>query len=341
MTVNYRLHLQGQPDLPIDRILVVGRSKEADLVLDDQSVSRVHCRIVPYGNQLFLEDVSANGTLVNGAAVEQSSRLKANDAITLGSYTLQIIGVDHGPESDGPLSGYTIPPGVLTAAVDDRPPVQGSPVDLELVRLVHQPTVGALDATAFQDCIRVAERAVVFASGNLGSLDRRDEILSELHQALRGAADLDPAQALGQLNQTLIQHKIRASAVCARLELQQRRLLYASAAHFSPFVLRGTGKVMRVPEQPSLELGQMARARFQTEQFQMSPSETVVLVSAGLPALVGNDDVDAGLERIRQAVAGQPTTVKAVAARLTVLLKQHAAGIAPPPHSCAVCFGLG
>lgn len=64
----------------------LGRSVDADLVLQDESVSRQHCQISKLDNQRWiLQDLkSANGTWINGEKISRFE-LRANDKIQLGS----------------------------------------------------------------------------------------------------------------------------------------------------------------------------------------------------------------------------------------------------------------
>ena len=47
-----------------DKILV-GRSKECDLILKDQRVSLKHCEITKNGDTYSIQDLSNNGTFIN------------------------------------------------------------------------------------------------------------------------------------------------------------------------------------------------------------------------------------------------------------------------------------
>jgi adenylate cyclase len=70
-------------------IIVIGRGKENDLVLPDQSVSRNHARINKIDTGFFLTDLgSFNGTKVNEKSI-QSIRLKNNDEIKVGKIMLK------------------------------------------------------------------------------------------------------------------------------------------------------------------------------------------------------------------------------------------------------------
>ncbi|MCY1035560.1 FHA domain-containing protein [Corallococcus sp. BB11-1] len=89
--------------------VLIGRTSECDVVLYDPGVSRRHCRIVKMGEGYGVEDQkSANGTLINGAAV-QKHELVDGDAITLGPVTFLFAiaqdeaqtGEDDAPQEDG------------------------------------------------------------------------------------------------------------------------------------------------------------------------------------------------------------------------------------------------
>jgi pSer/pThr/pTyr-binding forkhead associated (FHA) protein len=79
-------------DLPTDRRpFVIGRSPEADLVLDwDERVSRVHARLTPAGEGWTIVDdgPSRNGTFVNGERVVEPRRLQDKDVVHVGRTAL-------------------------------------------------------------------------------------------------------------------------------------------------------------------------------------------------------------------------------------------------------------
>jgi serine protease Do len=68
--------------------LVIGR-QDADVVLDDSHVSRHHAVVRPIEHGLEIEDLgSANGTSVNGAAIDGSQRLYDGDVVQVGRVRL-------------------------------------------------------------------------------------------------------------------------------------------------------------------------------------------------------------------------------------------------------------
>lgn len=71
-----------------DNPVTIGRSPKADLVLEDEKASRLHCGIRREDDVYVIKDLnSKNGTFVNNEKVE-SERLSPGDRIQVGSVTL-------------------------------------------------------------------------------------------------------------------------------------------------------------------------------------------------------------------------------------------------------------
>jgi len=84
------IELTGEP-------LSIGRSREADIPLLDDKVSRVHCGIRLSDGEFYLKDLKArNGTFVNGKRVEDTLKLKEGDRIQIGStiFVLEAVSTD-------------------------------------------------------------------------------------------------------------------------------------------------------------------------------------------------------------------------------------------------------
>jgi hypothetical protein len=71
---------------------VLGRSKRAEVVIADSSVSAEHARVFRVGRAWVVTDLgSTNGTQVNETPVNGEMPLAANDVLTLGSVRLQVV----------------------------------------------------------------------------------------------------------------------------------------------------------------------------------------------------------------------------------------------------------
>ncbi len=80
--------------------VVVGRSKDADLTVDDSSVSRRHARFYRADDVWFVEDLgSRNGTELNGRRVAGAERVGSGDVVAVGSVRLRI---GDGPDASSP-----------------------------------------------------------------------------------------------------------------------------------------------------------------------------------------------------------------------------------------------
>ena len=68
---------------------MLGREDDADVVIDDTSVSRHHAVITICGEDAVIEDLeSKNGTFVGSQRIEAPAGLRDGDRITLGSARL-------------------------------------------------------------------------------------------------------------------------------------------------------------------------------------------------------------------------------------------------------------
>jgi pSer/pThr/pTyr-binding forkhead associated (FHA) protein len=80
-----------------ERPTVVGRSHDADLRLDDEGVSRTHCKVYLRDGLIYVQDLgSANGTLINGVTIVGEAPLGPGDRVQLG---LAVFGLDDDEES--------------------------------------------------------------------------------------------------------------------------------------------------------------------------------------------------------------------------------------------------
>ena len=68
------------------RQISLGRSKDNDITIDDDSVSRHHATIIQSSSGIVINDNgSSNGTFINGNRINQESVLKKNDILKLGT----------------------------------------------------------------------------------------------------------------------------------------------------------------------------------------------------------------------------------------------------------------
>jgi Protein of unknown function (DUF3662)/FHA domain len=81
-----RLRYEGRTALLGSGGGVIGRSRDCDIVLSDQNVSRHHAEVRPSGGSWIVRDMgSTNGVKVNGRRIQGAQSLKRGDTIELGT----------------------------------------------------------------------------------------------------------------------------------------------------------------------------------------------------------------------------------------------------------------
>jgi len=88
---------------------IIGRDKEADLVLSDLTISHRHALVSEIDNGIFIQDLdSANGVFVNNLRIRDKTRLKPGDTIKLGK-TDFIVSKDEEDISEQTLILHSLP----------------------------------------------------------------------------------------------------------------------------------------------------------------------------------------------------------------------------------------
>lgn len=89
----------GKPIAIVRDVTVVGRQPEAcDVVLDRNSISKMHCIIVRTDGLLFIRDLgSTNGTKVNGQRVVRGALLPGDEL----AFASEKFRVEMGPDAPG------------------------------------------------------------------------------------------------------------------------------------------------------------------------------------------------------------------------------------------------
>jgi hypothetical protein len=81
-----RLRVDGRTELLGSAGAVIGRSRDADVLIDDPNVSRRHAEVRPSGGSWIVRDLgSTNGVKVNGRRIQGPQSLKRGDVIELGT----------------------------------------------------------------------------------------------------------------------------------------------------------------------------------------------------------------------------------------------------------------
>src|SRR5712691_2372875 len=71
--------------------LTFGRAPASSVILDDDDVSREHCRIRASGDGYLIEDLgSRNGTILNGREIMEPTHLRPGDLIVVGRALFEV-----------------------------------------------------------------------------------------------------------------------------------------------------------------------------------------------------------------------------------------------------------
>jgi anti-anti-sigma regulatory factor len=205
-----------------DRGLVLGRSRGADLVLVDTTVSGQHAKISRDSGQLYLRDLaSTNGSFINGERI-QTQRLGDGDILRLGGVRLRVV-----------LSGVPETSGSNEVKPD---PAQIPPSTDEFLKLLRPTGVLAdLAGDGLAKRIREAGRSkfrFVLVSFN--------EVHSASHDALQGLVELrrELVSLASELILCSINQTVRDNLVATRLEAELADIIFPDEAAARQFVSR-------------------------------------------------------------------------------------------------------
>lgn len=94
---------EGERRIRVDRErMTLGRSRDADIFIPDQWLSRMHAEIRLDRGGLTIADLgSKNGTLVNGSRIQGITSLRKGDQVKLGDHMMVVqFGIEEEPEDD-------------------------------------------------------------------------------------------------------------------------------------------------------------------------------------------------------------------------------------------------
>jgi hypothetical protein len=83
--------LEGGQRLDLIGGLSIGRSKDADVQIDDRYASSLHARVFSRESRFYVEDMnSTNGTLLNGATLQGEAELIDGDSVQIGDTVFRL-----------------------------------------------------------------------------------------------------------------------------------------------------------------------------------------------------------------------------------------------------------
>lgn len=86
-----RSDTQAGMSFAVNEATVVGRSDQADVIIDDPYASEFHFRLVLSDGSLTVSDLgSTNGTYVNGKRITTPTSLRRGDALQVGKTVMEV-----------------------------------------------------------------------------------------------------------------------------------------------------------------------------------------------------------------------------------------------------------
>jgi len=154
----------------VDETVIIGRSKNADITINDRSLSRSHARVYLSGDSWFVEDLdSRNGSFLDGNPIRDITRFELGMTLNLGSSYITIAEqVQAAAEQDGIdlASGNTLFRSVdeliesgIMAPPDGVPLIPGRDVEnaavehLRILNEVHQALGRSVELSELLDLI--------------------------------------------------------------------------------------------------------------------------------------------------------------------------------------------
>jgi pSer/pThr/pTyr-binding forkhead associated (FHA) protein len=181
--------------------VTIGRSRESDIFLPDQWLSRHHAVIEEREEGFWVSDLrSKNGTLLNGEPIRDACRLHPGDVITLGEHTLtycaeEVEEEEHEPEgtrvfSVRELSAITARPAANVAELARQTRLLTVLSDAVTELVVHRPLNQLFDTilNLLLEAVAAERGAILLLEGTQpvikASLSRRGEPLTKVSRSI-------------------------------------------------------------------------------------------------------------------------------------------------------------
>ena len=116
MRLNYQINGESQEKLVVAKAaIVIGRSSKCDLRVQDESISRHHCKIEVLDGQVMVTDLgSANGVYIDGKLIPANKATPYQIFLTLSIGPNMLVSIESIDES----SKINIPKNILTQGSD-------------------------------------------------------------------------------------------------------------------------------------------------------------------------------------------------------------------------------
>jgi serine phosphatase RsbU (regulator of sigma subunit) len=297
--------------LPLHTLpVVVGRNPPSDLILEDATVSRRHCKLEVRDGQLQISDLgSTNGTVVNGVRLTEPARLQDGASIGVGAFRLRYHRRERDETADADAMDQEWREASKYVASILPKPISEGPVR---VNWFYQPStrIGG-DAFGYQ---MLDERHfslfLLDVSGHgTGAAMHAMTVAQVLRERVLPHVDfLDPAAVISGLNarfQMARNNDLFFTIWYGVYDIAGRVLTYAAGGHHAAYLLPASAPGPGVPNgaaQPLLTesplVGMLPDPEFPAAKVAVPPGSTLHLFSDGVFEIIDRDGRQLGLDDV-------------------------------------------
>ena len=309
--------------------VVIGRSAPADVVLDDQRVSRAHCRICLAVDEVIVIDLeSSNGTFVDGQRVSSGSPLPPGSRLQVGSHVLEHEWrirkeVEESQELDRDLDqAWRYIQSLLPA-----PLIEGR-IRSDWV-LVPCARLGG-DAFGYRhlDARFFAIYLIDVSGHGTGAAMHAVSIINVLRQGALPDTDLrDPARVLASLNDMFRMEThgdLYLTVWYGVYDVEARTLAYASAGHHAAFLVGQAREEAVALNTMNCAIGVLAHATYITQVAAVAPGSMLYVFSDGVFEIMDTAGAYWSLEDFVPLLLQPPIAGVAESRRLLDLVREQA-----------------
>ncbi len=273
-----RLEIGAEP-------ITIGRSPQQTLVCDDREVSRLHAKVKLAGDSVVVEDLSSNGTFVDGARVNGSLTLKEGATIRLGAQTIKYerrtkADVKKAQELERDIkkaSDYVL--SLLPA------PLTAGPIQTEWCFVPSTQLGGDAFAYHWLDPQTFVFYLLDVSGHGVGSAMHSVSVLNVLRQrALQNVDFTNPAQVLASLNERFPRSEhngLYFTMWYGVYRPQSRTLTFGTAGHGPAILVPADKSGTEELGMPALMIGMLPDQTYDVKETTLPPGSTLFVFSDG------------------------------------------------------------
>jgi serine phosphatase RsbU (regulator of sigma subunit) len=318
--------------IPVGREpIVLGRaSPPADFVLNDQRISRGHCRVVAPFDEVVVADLgSSNGTFIDGKRIKDATPLPVGSRLALGSHVLEHEWrlrkeVEESQELDRDIDQASR---YITALLP--PPLTEGPVFSDWVLVPCARLGGDAFGYRFLDDTHFAIYLIDVSGHGAGAAMHAVSTINVLRQgALSGVDFRDPGRVLEGLNAMFrmdTHGDMYLTVWYGVYDLTARTLTYSCAGHHSAYLVTpGRGQAIPLGTR-NRAIGVVPGSTYEAASCAVTPGSVLYVFSDGVFEITDRTGTDWTIEGFVSLLLEQPREpAGSECSRLLGLVREHA-----------------